>query len=185
MLFQKNGELISTSDFVRIPLERVGALIGRGGETKKEIEKKTKATLKIDSQEGEVGIFAKEINEGFFKAKDIVRAIGRGFSPEKAFRLLEPDCFLSIIELSDVAGTKKEMEHKRGRVIGTSGRAREEIEEDTGASVSIYGKTVAIIGTGDEIEQASRAVEMLLHGASHETVYYSLKKELHQKKFEL
>ena len=141
--------MLINSDIIRIPVERVGALIGKGGETKKEIEKKTGTKIKIDSQEGEAEVFSEEINESFFKAKDIVRAIGRGFSPEKAFKLLSRDNFLSIIELADVAGTKKEMEHKRGRVIGTRGKAREEIEEDTGASVSVFGKTIAISGTGE------------------------------------
>lgn len=173
------------SDFTRIPQDRIGALIGKNGEIKKQIEKKTGTKIKIDSTDGEIEVTAKEANERFFKAKDIVKAIGRGFSPRKALKLLEPNHSLYIIELGEVASTKKGLAHKRGRVIGESGRARQKIEEITNAEISVFGKTIAIIGTQKEINKAKKAVEMLLSGYSHTKAFDSLNPEREMKKFEL
>ncbi len=39
-------------EFVRIPKERVAVVIGKKGETKKEIEKRTKTRVEIDSETG-------------------------------------------------------------------------------------------------------------------------------------
>ena len=40
----------------RIPKDRIGVLIGKGGETRKLIEKVSGGSLQIDSQSGEVNI---------------------------------------------------------------------------------------------------------------------------------
>ena len=167
-------------EFVRIPLKRVAALIGKSGKTKREIEKKTKTKIEIDSDSGEVSIESKDTKgesfNDFFKAVNIVKAIGRGFSPEHAFRLLRDEEFLEIMELEDFLRTPKEIETKKARVIGEKGKARSEIEAKTGANISVFGKTIAIIGRNEEIEKARKAVEMLLQGARHVTVYNFLNK---------
>lgn len=59
----------------------------------------------------------------------------------------------------------------RGRVIGKDGRSRELIEELSEAYVSVYGNTIGIIGGSTELNIAKRAVEMLLDGSEHATVY--------------
>jgi ribosomal RNA assembly protein len=70
--------------FVRIPKERVGILIGPEGKVKKEIECKLNVKLDID-KEGSVTIKLPENIPDpsvFLRAKDIVTAIGRGFTPK-------------------------------------------------------------------------------------------------------
>ena len=174
------------SEFLLIPHERVGVLIGPKGQTKREIEKKTSTEIIVDSEEGEVEVVQQGEPLKFHKALQIVKAIGRGFSPEHAFRLLKEMCTLQIIELEETIGkSESNMKAKRGRVIGKSGRMRENIEEETGALVSVYGKTISIIGTVEEIEKATKAVQMLLGGAAHTSVYDSLKKKYSGEKFEL
>ena len=123
-------------------------------------------------------------DEKFIKAGSIVKAVGRGFSPEHALRLLESDIFLHTIDLDEYAKSERQMQSKRGRIIGKHGKAREEIEDDTGAVVSVYGRTVGIIGREEEIDRARRSVDMLLRGASHEKVFDYLKKP-GRKRFEL
>jgi ribosomal RNA assembly protein len=172
------------SEIVRIPYERIAVIIGKAGITKAEIEKKTSTKLDIDSESGEVEIKTKNPGEKYIKAMSIVKAIGRGFSPEHAYRLLEENCFLYVVELDELAKTEKQIVRKKGRVIGKHGRAREEIEEDTGALISVYGKTIAIIGNEDEIDKAKKSIDMLLEGAAHEKVFDFLKKPS-DKKFEL
>lgn len=97
----KDGEIVEDEDeweeffkqeeYVKIPKDRIAVLIGKKGQTKKEIEKRTKTKITIDSETGEVWITSTKETEdplAVWKARDIVLAIGRGFSPERAFRLL-------------------------------------------------------------------------------------------------
>lgn len=179
--------------FLKIPRERVGVLIGPEGKTKKHIEDKLGVELQIDSEAGDVSIAMAEKAEDpsmLFKAKDLVTAIGRGFSPEHAFRLVrDEEAMLDLIDLRSAFG-KSDADIKRvqGRIIGMNGKTRQIIEELTDTSVSVYGHTVGIIGTIEQIQIAREAIEMLIKGSMHGTVYRFLhrkRRELKKKKFEL
>ena len=179
--------------FLKIPKERVGVLIGPEGKTKKHIEEKLNVELQIDSEAGDVVIAVAEKAEDpstLFKAKDLITAIGRGFSPEHAFRLVhDEEAILDLIDLRSVFG-KSEADIKRvqGRIIGMSGKTRRIIEELTDTNVSVYGHTVGIIGTLEQVQIAREAIEMLIKGSMHGTVYrfpHRKRRELKKKKFEL
>lgn len=179
--------------FLKIPRERVGVLIGPEGKTKKHIEEKLSVELQIDSEAGDVIIALAEKADDpstLFKAKDLVTAIGRGFSPEHAFRLVrDEEAMLDLIDLRSVFG-KSDADIKRvqGRIIGMNGKTRQIIEELTDTSVSVYGHTVGIIGTVEQVQIAREAIEMLVKGSMHGTVYRFLqrkRRELKKKKFEL
>jgi ribosomal RNA assembly protein len=179
--------------FLKIPKERVGVLIGPEGKTKKHIEDKLGVELQIDSEAGDVSITMAEKAEDpsmLLKAKDLVTAIGRGFSPEHAFRLVrDEEAMLDLIDLRSVFG-KSEADIKRvqGRIIGMNGKTRRIIEELTDTSVSVYGHTVGIIGTMGQIQIAREAIEMLIKGSMHGTVYRFLhrkRRELKKQKLEL
>ncbi|HIH09726.1 MAG TPA: RNA-processing protein [Candidatus Diapherotrites archaeon] len=171
---------MENTEVILVPHDRIGAIIGKAGASKRDIEKKTATELVIDSDEGEVEIIMKGDPVKYWKATRIVKAIGRGFSPEHALRLLNDDCLFELIELEEILGkNKSRMQAKKGRVIGAHGMAREEIERDTGANISVYGKTIGIIGKEEEIGKAKRAIEMLLGGVGHQSVFNSLRKEDH------
>jgi len=171
---------------IKIPKERIAALIGSSGNTKKQIEKLTNTRLIIESNTGMVEIQGKEKGLEFYNAMSIVKAIARGFAPEKALLLADPEYYLDIIDIRETVESSKALEIKKGRIIGRKGKARENIEKATGCFVSVYGKTVAIIGKAEEIENARKAVEMLLDGAKHTTAIGFLKKaEATSRKFEL
>ena len=156
-------------EIVKIPEQRIGALIGPNGSIKKKIEFQTKAKIEIDSAEGDVIITGE--GEAFFKAHDIVKAIARGFAPKRALTLLKDDYLLKIVDITEYTGKNGSTQKARkGRVIGREGSAREEIEKRTHCLISVYGKTVAIIGLADEIQNAQESVQMLLSGAKHETM---------------
>ena len=92
-------------EVVKIPKERIGVLIGKNGEVKKRIEKELGVQININ-QDGEVTISSTENTKdplALWKGRDIVKAIGRGFNPEKALRLLSDDYVLEIIDISDYA----------------------------------------------------------------------------------
>jgi len=161
---------------LKIPQERIAVLVGTNGETKKEIENLTKCRLEI-SGEGDV-LIAGEDALLLYTTREIVRAIARGFNPKIALQLLKSDYSLEIIELKDIAGKNKNMlERLKGRVIGTAGKSRAEIERLTETYISIYGKTIGIIGEAMQTGLARQAVAMLLEGAMHKTVYRFLEKK--------
>jgi ribosomal RNA assembly protein len=179
--------------FIKIPKERVGVLIGPDGRIKKSIEEKLAVELQIDGEAGDVNILLKENATDpstLFRAKDVVTSVGRGFSPEHAFRLIrDEEAVLDVLDLRIVFG-KSEADIKRvkGRIIGMNGKTRTIIEELTEANVAVYGHTVAIIGTIEQAQIAREAIEMLIKGNMHGTVYRFLhrkRRELKKKKLEL
>lgn len=185
--------MASASAFVKIPLERIGALIGPEGRVKERIEKTLSVNLSISSKTGDVSISLNPTAQDpsvLFRAKEVIMAVGRGFSPEHAFRLLnEEDAVLEVIDLREIVG-KSQADQKRlkGRVIGKEGKTRRIIEELTDASVSIYGHTISVIGDMDQAEVAREAIWMLIKGSQHRSVYRFLHKkrrELKKKKMQL
>jgi ribosomal RNA assembly protein len=149
--------------------------------------------LKIDSASGDVAIELAEKAADpslLFKAKDVITALGRGFSPEHAFRLIrDEEALLDVIDLRTVYG-KSDSDIKRisGRIIGMNGKTRAIIEELTDTSVAVYGHTVSIIGNMDQAEVAREAVQMLVKGSEHSTVYRFLhrkRRDLKKKMLEL
>lgn len=166
-------------EFVRIPQERIGVLVGKSGEVKAEIEKILEVRIHIDSEDGVVTI--ENVGEDVlacWTGRDIIKAIGRGFAPGKAMRLVSDDYALEIIELQDYIGrSKKAMARQKARIIGSKGKTRRHIEEATGASLAIAGKTAAIIGQHDEVAVAKEAVVKLLDGVPHSAVYRYLERK--------
>lgn len=61
---------------------------------------------------------------------------------------------------------------------------RKVIENMTGAYMSVYGRTVSLVGGFEEVADAKRAVDMLIHGSMHSTVYKFLENLKRQKKVE-
>lgn len=175
------------STFVKIPRERIGVLIGTNGTVRELIEKKLSVNLEIDSQSGDVTITVNEaVNDPslLFKAKDIVTAIGRGFSPENVLKLIENEEYiLEIIDLREIFGrSESDISRIKGRIIGREGKTRRTIEEMTGAVVSVYGHTVSMIGGIEQVDIAREAVRMLLKGSQHKTVYRFLQRKRHELK---
>ena len=94
---------------IRVPAERIGVIVGRNGRVKKRIEQLTNAQLDVNP-EGIVTISCPQESEDpvlLWKARDIVRAMARGFSPKNAFTLLDEDARLIIISLRELVGTSQ------------------------------------------------------------------------------
>ena len=169
--------------YARLPNERIGVAIGPSGEVKQEIERRTGTKLTLDSETGEVRIEPGEDPLGALMAREVLHAIARGFSSERAFRLFEDDQFLEVIDIRDFAGrSERALVRLKGRAIGEEGKTRQILEETTGAHVSIYGKTIALIGTAEQLAVARDAIERLLGGATHSSVYRFLERKRREMK---
>ncbi len=171
-----------------IPKDRIGVLVGPKGSVKARIQEKLFVDLTVDSESGNVEIALKPDSPdptNALRAKDLVQAIGRGFSPDRAFNLLIEDFTLGVIDLHEFFG-KNEAEIRRvdGRIIGREGKTRRIIEQLTGAQVSVSGHTVSIIGTYEAVSTAKDALEKLISGRQHGTVYKFLRKKRAQTKKE-
>ncbi len=167
--------------FLRIPQDRIGVLIGPGGETKRALMERSGIRIDVDSNDNEVGIHNE--TEGIdpvmlLKLQDVVRAIGRGFSPDHASKLFSDDYYLELLDFHDYVG--KDKSHVRrvtARLIGSEGKTRRIIEEQTGCLLAIYGHTVGIVGDLENISAAKQAVDMILSGAEHASVYRFLENQ--------
>jgi ribosomal RNA assembly protein len=177
---------MSFEQMIRVPVERVGAVVGKEGSTKRSLEEELGVRLDIDSREGVITVKSQGLaGTDPFAALRVIEAIGRGFSPQRAKRLLDEGTVLEVIDLRGYAGRSPDsLERIRGRVIGVKGKSRRVIEELTRCQVSVYGRTVAIIGETPEVQLASEAVKMLATGSQHKTVYNTLQKARSKRKME-
>ena len=171
---------MSTRISTTIPLERMGVLIGRDGLTKASIEDAFNARLLIQSQSGVIEIIPREGSDDpttILRARDVVLAIARGFSPDPALKLIDDDIVLDIIDLRETFGkNERDIARLKGRVIGREGKIRRLIEEMTDVKISIYGHTIAMLGEYETVTAAREAIELLLKGKQHSTVYKLLRK---------
>jgi ribosomal RNA assembly protein len=182
-----------SNTFVKIPKDRIGALIGPDGREKENIEQKLNVELTIDSETGDVTITLNSDAQDpslLFRAKEVVTAIGRGFSPDRSFRLIRAeDAMLEVIDLREMFGRSlSELQRVKGRIIGQEGKTRRIIEELTEADVSVHGHTISIIADFDQMNVTKEAIRMLLQGSQHSKVYRFLQRkrsEMKKKKLEL
>lgn len=151
-----------------IPEERVGVLIGSNGDTLDKIRSLVNASIDVNGNE--ITVDAEDPLEEL-RAFNIVKAIGRGFTPEKALRLLERNASLAVINIGRYCSTNNDKERLKGRIIGKEGMTREKIENDTDTEIAVYGKTVSVLGPIGKLEVAKKTIEMLLEGSSHGAAY--------------
>jgi ribosomal RNA assembly protein len=166
------------NEHIKIPLDRVAVLVGPKGSIKELIEEKSTTSINIESSSGTVEIMdAKDAIKGM-RAREVVHAIARGFSPEKAIKLFDDDYLMfETIDLSNIARTEKDMERLKGRIIGRGGKTREVFEDLTNVRISVYGKTISIIGYPEQNAVARAGIDMLLKGSTHSPVYKFLEKK--------
>lgn len=106
------------------------------------------------------------------QGKEIMKAFGRGFNFQDALNLLDEDYFLEIINVAEFAKKSKSRQLVlKGRVIGEGGKTKKMIEKYATVKIAIYGKTVSIIGKPQNIKIARNAIEMILSGSKHNSVY--------------
>lgn len=177
---------MSFEQVVRVPVDRVGAVIGKEGSTKRSLEAELGVSLGVDSEEGLVTVKSDSADKGDpLIAMRVIEAIGRGFSPQRAKRLLQEGTAFEVVDLRDFAGhSVNSLDRIRGRVIGLKGKSRRVIEELTGCHISVYGRTVSIIGDAYEVQIATAAIKKLASGSQHKTVYNELQKERTKRKME-
>ncbi len=174
------------TSFLSIPKERVAILVGTEGRTKRMIESRCQIDMEI-SRDGQVSIQEKKAGDPFlaYRARDVVKAIGRGFAPEKALELLEDGISFFLVDLEEFSKNEKTLMRLRSRLIGEGGKCRRVFEETLGIYMSVYGDTVGVIGPDDAVAIARGGIERLLGGAMHATVYKLIERKKREVSFDI
>jgi ribosomal RNA assembly protein len=174
---------------LRIQKERIGAIIGKKGSIKDEIEKKCNIDIHVDSEDGDIILKSKSTDPldilNINKGLEVILAISKGFSPERAFILFSEENNLEVVDLRDYVGKSvNSISRVKSRLIGEKGKSRKTIEELTGAYISIYGHNVGIIGTSEQIALTMEAITRICSGRSHKNVYNFLQEIRRKAKIE-
>lgn len=170
---------------IRIPIDRVGSVVGKSGRTKLWIEEKCYVNLDIDSRSGEIHISTDDKISNPLLAVDLIQSIAHGFSKVRASNLFDEDKFLSIIDLTQYyKKSSHSISRIKSRVIGQNGKARQVMEELSDTNISVYGHSVSIIGSFEQIKLVENAINLLISGAQHKTVYALLQKSRTQAKLD-
>jgi len=151
--------------FIRIPEVRKN-LLKKNEKHKKMLEEFTDTKIEIDD---DIGIEGESFN--VYQTKQILKAFGRGFEMDDALNLLEDEYGLEIINLTDFCKTKERLKTLKGRIIGTEGKTKNYIEKYCDVKLSVFGKTVSIIGQWDKINIGKEAVMKIIGGCAHRTLY--------------
>ncbi len=106
-----------------------------------------------------------------YTAKTVIQAFGRGFDLQKAYKLLQDEYFFKSIDLKQFFKTKDQIHRVEARIIGREGKTKEYIETVSGTDVSIFGNSVSIIGTLEQMKVAEAALQVLLDGGTHKKAY--------------
>ena len=175
----------------RVPKERIAVLIGAKGATRRQLEQQAgRKRLVIDcdsgDNSGEWPVTGEFDPVKALKLSDVIKAIGRGMSPEKAMQLLQDDWFFEIVDLRTFVGKRQnQLRRVRSRLIGSKGRIRRMIESLTGCEISIYNSTVVIVGDELGLAFARQSVEMIASGSEHGTVLSMLEKGRKRQRIEM
>ena len=105
------------------------------------------------------------------KVVSVIKAIGLGFEPDDAMKLMSDDYVFEEINLKEVANSQDDLKRIKGRIIGEKGKTKKIIQEYTGVKILITDHYVGIIGRMEQVDIAKRAIEMLIKGKEHSTVY--------------
>lgn len=106
-----------------------------------------------------------------YNAKNVIQAFGRGFSMNQAYKLLDETYFFKYINLKDILKNEEQIKRIKARIIGTGGKTKEYIESVSDATLSIYGNTVGMIGTTEQLAIATGGLQILVEGGTHKKAY--------------
>jgi len=151
-----------------------------------ELRRRLGVRLTLDESNSRVLIEAEGEGDAanVLRARDIVRAIAIGFSPQDALQLLDEDYVLVVVDVTQAVGDKENhLRRVLGRVIGENGRARRTLEEITGTRIVVNDRgLVGIIGDYERSQIAKHGVELLVQGRMHATVYRRLESMMRELK---
>ena len=164
--------------YAQYPFDNKEQFLNEFNKIKNDIETRLKVKLDIDKNNSLIIIepISNETSPAdMIKAKDIIQAIGIGFSKEDILDLFDEDSVLLVTNIkSKVGDSANHIKRVMGRIIGEDGRAKKTIEEITGTIIHVGNNMVGIIGDYDRAIIAQHGIDLLIEGKMHSTVYKRL-----------
>ena len=159
-------------DFVRITEERI-KILKKNKKFIEQLQKLSETKIKLNE---EISLESEDSLK-ILRVKLVLQAFGRGFDFDTALNLLDEDFYLECINIKEFTGkSRTRMTTLKGRVIGTKGKTKKMIEKFSETKIAIYGKMISIIGRWEGLSIAKQAIEMLLQGSLHSTIYRFLER---------
>ncbi len=170
-----------------VPVEDLDKISDAIDHVNQQVIRRLGVSLKLDRSMSSVIIepIREEGASNVLRAKDIVSALVIGFSPSDAMVLLDEDYVLTIVDVTQaVEGKENHLRRVMGRIIGENGKAKKTIEEITGTRIAINDRRglVGIIGDYERANIARHAIDLLIQGRMHSTVYRRLEQMMRELK---
>jgi ribosomal RNA assembly protein len=170
-------------NFFKIPVETAKKLVEEKN-LLEEIEQKLGVKVEVDTESGGVKVtYEPQKAENFILMKKVFDALNAGFYEEVHELLTNENYDIEVIDLTYYVGkSKNDLVRIKGRIIGEKGKAKANIENYTKCKLSIYENKVGILGPSEFTNLAKEAVEKLIKGYQHSTVYKFLDSRLRRMK---
>lgn len=159
---------------VQLPDERWSVL--SDAETIEQIERRTGAEISLDD-ELKIARVRHDNSIDELTATDVIEAAACGFQPHVALRLLKPGTDFVEIDIKSHTRNKKALHRQKGRLIGKNGRTKQLIQELAGVQMTIQQRRVFLLGDMAGVTTAREAIERLISGAPHSSVYAFLEQQ--------
>lgn len=140
---------------------------------KANLEKKLDISIAIKGRK----VLIEGAPENEYEASIVLEAIQFGFSAKKAMSLLDENMVFRKIPIKPFT-RRKNMKEVRGRIIGKEGKTKQTIEQIANCDMLINEITneVGLIGSADEIDEATTALTNLIRGTKQANVYRFLER---------
>lgn len=158
---------------VRYSGKELFRIIGKNEINLERLESELDVDLDV-SEFGEIKIDSTNyLNE--YLCEKMIEALSLGFNIEDVLKLKDEEIIFKNIILKNLVKAAR-INPIKGRIIGTGGKTKRVIEDLTNTSIVIEEHGVGILGYAENVEIASAAVDMIIHGAPHGIVYKYLEK---------
>lgn len=111
-----------------------------------------------------------------YNAGVVLQAFARGFEFETACKLLGDENFFESVDMKQIFKNEDQIKRIKARIIGSDGKTKSYVQSVSGAYLVIYGDTVSMIGSVNEIKIARAAIDILLAGGTHKNAYAIMEK---------
>jgi ribosomal RNA assembly protein len=159
---------------VKVPEERIRCFIGKNGSVQRMLQSKLGLKLNIQ-KDGTITMDGP--SDKIYFGKNVIKAIGRGFSTETALYIVEKDYMFHLVDLDEFCHTENAIHRVKGRIIGKEGTIKKDIERLVDCYIAVYGHTVGIIAPPDSLAYAEEAIGMLINGARHTSLLNFISKK--------
>jgi ribosomal RNA assembly protein len=139
--------------------------------TKSDLERKLNVKITIEGKK--VTIDGSPADE--FDAKEVIEAIGFGFSTAKALQIKSGEFMFRKLSIKKFT-RRKDLREVKARLIGTEGKTKRTIENLSKCDLVISGNSIGIICSAELMETELTAIENLIRGSKQANVYRYLEK---------